>query len=127
MYERNLIASNTFLIKNASAKGVQTTTSGLQLNIQKTGSGKKPNKHSTVTISYKLTKLNGEVVYDPLQPTKIQCNKVLPGITEALQHIAAGGKLTAYIPPHLAHGNKKVGNILPGEMLVCQIEMIRVH
>lgn len=127
VYERNLIASNTFLIKNASAKGVQTTTSGLQLNIQKTGSGKKPNKHSTVTISYKLTKLNGEVVYDPLQPTKIQCNKVLPGITEALQHIAAGGKLTAYIPPHLAHGSKKVGNILPGEMLVCQIEMIRVH
>lgn len=127
VYERNLIASNTFLIKNTSAKGVQTTTSGLQLNIQKTGSGKKPNKHSTVTISYKLTKLNGEVVYDPLQPTKIQCNKVLPGITEALQHIAAGGKLTAYIPPHLAHGNKKVGNILPGEMLVCQIEMIRVH
>lgn len=44
-----------------------------------------------------------------------------------LLSLATGGKLTAYIPPHLAHGNKKVGNILPGEMLVCQIEMIRVH
>ncbi len=59
-------------------------------------------------------------------PIKFKCSSMISGLSEALTYIAPGGKMIAYIPYNLAYKDKNIGNILPGEMLIFEIELISV-
>lgn len=125
--KKNQNIAHLFLKENAKRSNVIKTNSGLQLYIINKGKGNKPNAlRSYVTLKYTGYKLNGEVFDKQTDPIKFKCSGVISGLSEALTYIAPGGKLIAYIPSNLAYKDKKIGNILPGEMLVFEIELISV-
>ena len=125
--KKNQNIAQLFLKENAKRSNVIKTNSGLQLYIINKGKGNKPHAlKSYVTIKYTGYKLNGEVFDKQTDPVKFKCSGVISGLSEALTYIAPGGKLIAYIPSNLAYGDKKIGNILPGEMLIFEVELISV-
>ena len=127
IYQRNQNFAQLFLKENEKRSNVIKTKSGLQLYIINKGKGKKPHAlKSNVTIKYTGYKLNGEVFDKSNEPIKFKCSGVISGLSEALTYIAPGGKLIAYIPSNLAYGDKKAGNIFPGEMLIFEVELISV-
>ncbi len=127
IYQKNQNIAQLFLKENAKKSNVIKTNSGLQLYIIDKGKGKKPYAlRNYVTIKYTGYKLNGEVFDKQDNPIKIKCSGMINGLSEALTHIAPGGKMIAYIPSNLAYNDKNVGDILPGEMLIFEIELISV-
>lgn len=120
-----------FLAENGKKDGVKTTASGLQYTIEKEGDGVAPTAADKVTVNYKGTLLNGETFdssYDRGQPVTFPLANVIPGWTEGLQLMKAGGKAKFWIPASLAYGERGAGGkIGPNETLVFEVELISVE
>lgn len=115
-------AGPDFLTKNAAAKGVVTTASGLQYFIVKSGpnSGPHPSAQDTVTLDYELKLLNGEVIdssYARGEPLTGQTGDFVPGFTEALTLMRPGDEWIVWIPPQLGYGAEDKGPI-PGNSVL---------
>jgi FKBP-type peptidyl-prolyl cis-trans isomerase len=126
----NKKAGEEFLAKNAKESGVKTTSSGLQYQVIKEGTGKKPDSTSTVTVHYKGTLLDGTTFdssVDRGQPATFPVNGVIPGWTEALKLMAAGSKWKLFVPSSLAYGEIGAGQkIGPFATLVFEVELLSV-
>lgn len=120
-----------FLAENGKKEGVKTTASGLQYTIEKEGDGVAPTAADKVTVNYKGTLLSGETFdssYDRGQPVTFPLANVIPGWTEGLQLMKAGGKAMFWIPAGLAYGERGAGGkIGPNETLVFEVELISVE
>lgn len=120
-----------FLAENGKKAGVKTTASGLQYEVLTEGKGDSPKATDTVTVHYKGTLLNGETFdssYDRGQPVSFPLQNVIPGWTEGLQLMKAGGKSKFYIPAALAYGDRGAGGkIGPNETLIFEVELIKVE
>lgn len=120
-----------FLAENGKKEGVKTTASGLQYTIEKEGDGAAPTASDKVTVNYKGTLLNGETFdssYDRGQPVTFPLANVIPGWTEGLQLMKAGGKAKFWIPASLAYGERGAGGkIGPNETLAFEVELISVE
>jgi len=120
-----------FLAENTKKDGVKTTASGLQYTIEKEGDGPSPTKDDKVTVNYKGTLLSGETFdssYDRGQPATFPLANVIPGWTEGLQLLKAGGKAKFWIPSALAYGERGAGGkIGPNETLVFEVELISIE
>lgn len=120
-----------FLAENGKKEGVKTTASGLQYTIEKEGDGAAPTAADKVTVNYKGTLLNGETFdssYDRGQPVTFPLANVIPGWTEGLQLMKAGGKAKFWIPASLAYGERGAGGkIGPNETLAFEVELISVE
>ncbi len=128
--DKNKKISEEFLKKNAKKKGVITTESGLQYEIIKEGTGKKPLPTDIVVVNYRGTLLNGQEFdssYKRGKPAEFQLNKVIPGWVEGLQLMKVGAKYRFYIPSNLAYGDRGAGNIIgPGQLLIFDIELLGI-
>lgn len=120
-----------FLAENGKKEGVKTTASGLQYTIEKEGEGAAPTAADKVTVNYKGTLLNGETFdssYDRGQPVTFPLANVIPGWTEGLQLMKAGGKAKFWIPAALAYGERGAGGkIGPNETLAFEVELISIE
>ncbi|GAC1624468.1 MAG: FKBP-type peptidyl-prolyl cis-trans isomerase [Nevskia sp.] len=120
-----------FLAENGKKDGVKTTASGLQYTVEKDGDGAAPTAADKVTVNYKGTLLNGETFdssYDRGQPVTFPLANVIPGWTEGLQLMKAGGKAKFWIPSALAYGDRGAGGkIGPNETLAFEVELISVE
>lgn len=120
-----------FLAENATKEGVKTTASGLQYIVEKEGDGAAPTPSDKVTVNYKGTLLNGETFdssYDRGQPVTFPLGNVIPGWTEGLQLMKAGGKTKFFIPAALAYGERGAGGkIGANETLIFEVELISVE
>jgi len=131
-YGKNKQAGEAFLAENAKRDAVTTLPSGLQYEVVEQGSGKKPGATSQVTVHYHGTLTDG-TVFDSSkqrgQPATFGVNQVIPGWTEALQHMPAGSTYKLYIPQELAYGaNPRPGGpIEPFMALVFEVELLEVH
>lgn len=120
-----------YLAKNKKKIGVITTKSGLQYEILKKGTGKKPTAADTVTVHY-VGKLTDGTVFDSSRkrgiPATFGVRGVIPGWTEALQLMKVGAKWKLVIPPELGYGARgsRTGAIGPNEILVFEVELIDV-
>jgi FKBP-type peptidyl-prolyl cis-trans isomerase FklB len=127
---QNVAEGEQFLRKNGSKKGIITTTSGLQYEIIKKGTGPKPKLTDTVICHYTGTLLNGTVFdssYKRNSPASFPVNGVIKGWTEALQLMETGSKWKLYIPSNLAYGSRGAGNAIgPGATLVFEIELLEI-
>jgi FKBP-type peptidyl-prolyl cis-trans isomerase len=127
---RNAEEGRAFLDKNRSADGVKETESGLQYKIITQGDGAKPSASDRVTVHYRGTLLNGtefDSSYSRGEPATFPLNGVIPGWTEGLQLVNAGGKIELYIPSELAYGERGAGaNIGPNSTLIFEVELISV-
>ena len=121
-----------FLKNNKSNKDIQTTESGLQYEIIKSGNGKKPSKTDTVSVHYPGTLIDGTVFDSSVErgtPASFGVHQVIPGWTEALQLMDIGSKYRLFIPQELAYGANPHpgGPIQPFSALIFEVELLEIN
>jgi FKBP-type peptidyl-prolyl cis-trans isomerase len=126
----NVEAGEAFMAANAEKEGVETTESGLQIQIVKAGEGVAPKASDTVVVHYTGTLLDG-TEFDSSrtrgQPATFKLSGVIKGWTEGLQHLKAGGQATLVIPPELAYGERGAGALIgPNQTLIFDVELLEI-
>ena len=101
--------------------------SGLRYEILQPGHGHGPKPGQTVKVNYTGRLING-TVFDSTAfgPLDIDLDKVIPGWTEGVQKINAGGKIRLYIPPALGYGDVATSGIPPNSTLIFEIELLEI-
>ncbi|MGI9241613.1 MAG: FKBP-type peptidyl-prolyl cis-trans isomerase N-terminal domain-containing protein [Verrucomicrobiales bacterium] len=125
---KNLADGKNFLAENAKKNGVKTTSSGLQYEIMKAGSGEIPKATDTVNAIYKGTLIDGTPFDDSKgKPRPFNVSRVVKGWQEALQMMPVGSKWRLTIPSDLGYGAS--GNrppIGPNSTLVFEMELASI-
>jgi FKBP-type peptidyl-prolyl cis-trans isomerase len=121
-----------FLEENKKNRNVKVTSSGLQYEVIKMGTGDKPVATSKVTVNYHGTTPDGRVFdssIDRGQPASFPLNGVIKGWTEGLQLMPVGSKFKFYIPEELAYGSNPQpgGMIKPYMPLVFEVELLSIE
>lgn len=111
-----------FLSRNAAARGVITTPSGLQYFVLVSGptAGPHPSAEDTVTFDYEVKLLTGETVdssYATGQPLTGRTGSFVPGFSEALELMRPGDEWIVWVPPELGYGATDVGPIPANSVL----------
>ena len=121
-----------FLKNNKSNKDIQSTESGLQYEIIKSGNGVKPAKTDTVSVHYHGTLIDGTIFDSSVErgtPASFGVHQVIPGWTEALQLMDIGSKYRLFIPQELAYGANPHpgGPIQPFSALIFEVELLNIN
>jgi peptidylprolyl isomerase/FKBP-type peptidyl-prolyl cis-trans isomerase FklB len=111
-----------FLVRNAAAKNVVTTASGLQYFIVRSGpeTGPHPAGSDTVTFDYEGKLVTGETFdssYERGTPLTGPVDDFVPGFTEALKLMRPGDEWIVWIPPALGYGERASGPIPANSVL----------
>ncbi len=129
--KENADAAAKFLADNAKKEGVITTASGLQYQVLKQGSGKRPSATSKVTVHYEGRLMDGTVFdssIDRGEPLTFSLNQVIAGWTEGLQLMQEGSKYRFVIPSNLAYGETGAGeSIEPNSTLIFDVELLKIE
>lgn len=119
-----------FLVENAKKEGIIVTKSGLQYEVLKEGSGKKPKATDTVRCHYEGRLLDGSIFdssYKRNEPADFGLQQVIAGWTEGVQLMSEGAKYRFYIPYILAYGEGGAGAMIPPfSTLIFDVELIKV-
>lgn len=115
-------AGSDFLVRNAKAKGVVTTPSGLEYFVVASGpsTGPHPTAQDTATFDYEVKLLNGQVIdssYARGEPLTGKVGDFVPGFTEALELMRPGDEWIVWVPPQLGYGAHDSGPI-PGNSVL---------
>ncbi|MBT1444344.1 FKBP-type peptidyl-prolyl cis-trans isomerase [Shewanella sp. JM162201] len=120
-----------FLAENGKRDGVKTTASGLQYEVLSTGSGERhPSATDTVRVHYHGTLTDGTVFdssVDRGETISFPLNRVIKGWTEGVQLMKEGDKFRFFIPANLGYGNRSVGKISGGSVLIFDVELIAIE
>jgi FKBP-type peptidyl-prolyl cis-trans isomerase len=120
-----------YLEANKLKEGVKVTESGLQYRVLQSGkeTARKPTWASTVQVRYRGTLIDGSV-FDETKPSdppaEFEAGGVIKGWQEALTSMREGDKWETVIPSELAYGCKGKGSIKPDQVLVFQIELLKI-
>ena len=111
-----------FLLRNAAAKGVVTTPSGLQYHVVKSGppGGRRPTAADSVTFDYEGRLTTGELFDSSFArgaPISGGVGDFVPGFTEALTLMRPGDEWIVWIPPALGYGERATGTIPANSVL----------
>lgn len=127
----NRIAGQVFLEQNQQQEGVSTTASGLQYQVLQAGSGNEhPKATDTVKVHYHGTLIDSTVFDSSVsrgEPISFPLNQVIRGWTEGLQLMVVGEKTRFFIPPDLAYGDRNMGTIGPGSVLIFDVELLGIN
>lgn len=110
--------------------GVVKTESGLLYQVLTPAEGEKPADTDTVQVHYKGTLIDGtqfDSSYDRGEPATFPLNRVIPGWTEGVQHMAVGSKFKFVIPPELAYGEQDTPTIPANSTLVFEVELLKIE
>jgi len=128
---QNIEIGAEFLASNANKEGIKTTESGLQYEVLTKGEGEiHPTKKSNVTVHYHGTLIDGTVFDSSVDRDKtisFKLNQVISGWTEGVQLMVVGDKFRFYIPSHLAYGDRGVGSIPAGSLLIFDVELFEIN
>ena len=123
-------AGEAFLKQNAQRDGVTTTPTGLQYEVLQPGTGKTPDRNSTVRVHYHGTLVDGSVFDSSVQrgePLEFPVNGVISGWTEALQLMQEGARWKLFIPHELGYGARGAGGAIgPYSTLIFEVELLTV-
>lgn len=128
--EKNKTEGAAFLAKNKAKAGVKVTASGLQYEVVKQGTGKKPKDTDTVKVDYTGTKIDGtkfDSSVDRGQPATFPLNGVIKGWTEGLQLMTEGSEYKLVIPAELAYGENAPPTIGPNATLIFDVKLISIE
>lgn len=132
--QKTLIAGREWLAENAKEEGVQTTKSGLQYKVLKSGpeDGKHPGPEQFVCVNYAGHLIGSDKDFDSSYargiPAAFPSNALIKGWVEALHMMKPGDKWELYIPTELAYGARGTGAdgpIGPNEALIFDVELIK--
>jgi FKBP-type peptidyl-prolyl cis-trans isomerase FklB len=128
--EKNKKDGEAFLAHNEKEKGIQTTPSGLQYKVLKSGDGKTPQKTDTVRVHYHGTLPDGSSFDSSKQrgePVEFAVTGVIKGWTEALLMMKVGDKWMLYVPSNLAYGAQRRSEAIgPNQVLVFEVELLDI-
>lgn len=127
--KRNKKEGKQFLIDNKKKKGIITTTSGLQYKIVKQGDGEYPSENDIISVHYVGTFIDGSEFDNSRkrdQPATFRLDNVIQGWIEGIQLMKEGSIFEFYIPNNLAYGDRSMGSIPSGSVLIYKIELISV-
>nr|WP_320136301.1 FKBP-type peptidyl-prolyl cis-trans isomerase [uncultured Amphritea sp.] len=129
--EGNLKKGQDYQAENAKKDGVVTTESGLQYEELTAGEGDSPKAEDTVKVHYRGSLIDGtdfDSSYSRGEPVSFPLNGVIPGWTEGLQLMKAGGKARLVLPAELAYGPGGMGDAIgPNETLVFEVELLEIN
>ncbi|QUJ66283.1 FKBP-type peptidyl-prolyl cis-trans isomerase [Photobacterium sp. GJ3] len=129
--QQNIEEGKAFLDANKQQESVQTTASGLQYLVLQEGTGTvHPKASDKVTVHYHGTLIDGTVFDSSVErgePIAFGLNQVIKGWTEGLQLMVEGEKVRLFIPAELAYGNRGVGKIGPGSVLIFDVELLKIN
>lgn len=140
--KKPLQSANRAMVKKESAEidayvkrrnlDVSETGTGLRYLIYKKGSGVQAEKGNYVTISYKVSLLDGTVCYSTEksgeQEVLIGQDHVESGIHEGLELMHVGDKALFILPPYIAHGLIGDQNkIPPMATIIYDVELISLR
>jgi peptidylprolyl isomerase len=127
----NETVGDAYLAENALRGEVTQTDSGLQYEVLTEGEGDtRPAATDTVLVHYHGTLMNGSVFDSSVkrgEPISFPLNRVIPGWTEGVQLMTKGAKYKFYIPARLAYGNRQVGTIPGGSLLIFEVELLDIN
>jgi FKBP-type peptidyl-prolyl cis-trans isomerase len=126
----NKEVAKSIMEQNRQDKKIKETASGLQYQVIKEGKGKKPIASDKVKVHYVGTLFNGTTFdssRERKEPIVFGLSQVIPGWTEGLQLMTEGSTYKFWIPAELGYGNRAVGNIPSGSLLIFEVELIEVN
>lgn len=127
---QNIQLGIAFLAENGQKEGVKTTESGLQYELLAKGEGTvHPLDKSKVTVHYHGTLIDGTVFDSSVDRDKtitFKLNQVISGWQEGLKLMVEGDKYRFYIASELAYGNRAVGSIPAGSLLIFEVELFSI-
>ncbi len=118
-----------FLAENKKKPGIKTLPSGVQYQVIRAGSGKRPKDGDTVVAHYRGTLIDGtefDSSYKRGNPLTIPIAQVVKGWQDALKAMRVGAKWQVYIPSELGYGSRPTGNIPPNSTLIFDIELLEI-
>ncbi len=120
-----------FLVRNAAAKRVVATPSGLQYFVLRAGpqSGRRPQDGDTVTFDYEGKLITGETFdssYERGTPLTGQIDAFVPGFTEALKLMRPGDEWIVWVPLALGYGDRAAGAIPANSVLRFKLALHKV-
>jgi hypothetical protein len=115
-----------FLTRNARAKGVVTTASGLEYKVLQPGQkgAARPTDTDVALVNYEGKLLNGTTFDKSQQPTPMPVAGVVPGFSEALKLMPKGAKYRIWIKPSLGYGDHATGPIPANSTLTFDVELL---
>ena len=122
-------AGKKFLAENKKRPGVKVTPSGLQYEIIKVGTGKKPTKKDKVSCNYTGAFIDGTEFNNSYKmggPISFDVTGVIKGWTEALQMMPVGSKWKLYVPYNLGYGPGQYQAIPGGSALIFEIDLLEI-
>lgn len=120
-----------FLTRNAAAKRVVTSASGLQYYIVKSGpkTGRSPVDGDSVNFDYEGKLTTGETFDSSFargEPLEGGVGDFVPGFTEALKLMRPGDEWIVWIPPALGYGAAAKGPIPANSVLRFRLALHKV-
>ncbi|MEP7130874.1 MAG: FKBP-type peptidyl-prolyl cis-trans isomerase [Sphingomicrobium sp.] len=111
-----------FLARNANARRVVTTSSGLQYFIVRIGprEGRHPALGDVVTFDYEGKLVTGETFDSSFErgaPLTGPIDGFVPGFTQALKLMRPGDEWIVWMPPALGYGDRETGPIPANSVL----------
>jgi FKBP-type peptidyl-prolyl cis-trans isomerase FklB len=130
--DRNEAASKDFLARNAHAKGVVTTASGLQYKILSPGDRSAPAINATdrVTVDYRGKLIDGtefDSSFSRGMPATFPVSGVIRGWQEALVLMKPGAKWQLFVPPAMAYGDRPKDTIPGGSALIFEVNVLKAE
>jgi peptidylprolyl isomerase/FKBP-type peptidyl-prolyl cis-trans isomerase FklB len=121
-------AGPDFLARNAKAKNVVKTASGLEYFVVKSGpeDAPRPGPGDRVTFDYEGQLTTGETFdssYARGQPLSGGVGDFVPGFTEALMLMRPGDEWIVWIPPQLGYGDRELPSIPANSVLRFRMEL----
>ncbi len=123
------LADAAFLAANAGKAGVVILPGGVQYKVIKQGAGKQPTLKDSVTIRYRVSRVNGREIatgYPDSGPKTYPLQKALPGLQKVLPLMAEGALWQIVLPPGPALGTR--GEALENAgVLIYELELVSVE
>ena len=114
-----------------------TTSTGLQYEDQKIGTGAEATKGQTVSVHYtgwlnekgaKGQKFDSSVDRGTPFQFSLGVGQVIPGWDEGVSGMKIGGKRTLFIPSRLGYGSRGAGDVIPPNAdLIFDVELLGVQ
>lgn len=127
----NVEIGKHFLEKNKVVDDVIETASGLQYQVLHHGEGTEhPSVTSKVKVHYHGSLLDGTVFDSSVErgePISFGLNQVITGWTEGVQLMVVGDKFKFFIPAELGYGDRAAGKIMPGSLLIFEVELLGIE
>ena len=99
---------------------------GFFYTIEATGTGDHPKSCSNVTVGY-VGKLTNGTIFDQNPETSFDLGQLILGWQAGIPLISKGGKITLYLPPSLAYGDRAAGPVPANSILIFTIDLLKIN